>query len=166
MPNKVGAKGQVVIEKEIRDELGIEPGSVAIQRIVDGHLEIYFLHPRTDARSRGVLRPYIDPDILERASQMDWNEIREEAWRRAVAEDWRAENEDEDQDARVTALLDTSLVVRYLVDDPRELADISSAVIIERNEDDLAITDLATRGSRLRSSHLHTGCRVRTSSMP
>jgi AbrB family looped-hinge helix DNA binding protein len=32
MATKVGAKGQVVIEKAIRDSLGIEPGSLAIQR--------------------------------------------------------------------------------------------------------------------------------------
>lgn len=99
MPNKVGTKGQVVIEKEIRDQLGIEPGSVAIQQVVDGHLEIYFMGPPHRRSLFGSLRPLIDPDVLERVSQMDWHELREEAWRRGVAEDWRAENEDEDQDA-------------------------------------------------------------------
>ena len=51
MPNKVGAKGQVVIEKEIRDELGVEPGlrslssasSTATSRSTSSH-------PRTDGR--------------------------------------------------------------------------------------------------------------------
>ena len=33
--HKVGSKGQVVIAKEIRDELGIQPGWLALQRVVD-----------------------------------------------------------------------------------------------------------------------------------
>ena len=85
---KVGAKGQVVIEKEIRDRLGIEPGSLAIQRVVDGHVEIYFVPPPHRRSLRGALRPYIDPAILERTSRMEWHEIREDAWRRATAERW------------------------------------------------------------------------------
>ncbi len=31
MANKVGSKGQVVIEKEIRDKLGIQPGAGVLQ---------------------------------------------------------------------------------------------------------------------------------------
>ena len=77
MPSKVGAKGQIVIEKETRDRLGVEPGSVALQRIVDGHVEIYFIPPPHRRSLFGSLRPYIDKDILERAANMDWNEIRE-----------------------------------------------------------------------------------------
>ena len=35
----------MVINKEIRKKLGIEPGWLALQRIVDDHVEIYFLPP-------------------------------------------------------------------------------------------------------------------------
>ncbi len=84
MPNKVGAKGQIVIEKEIRDQLGVEPGSVAIQRIVDGHVEIHFLPPPHNRSLYGSLRPYIRDDILAKTAHMDWQEIREEAWRAAA----------------------------------------------------------------------------------
>ena len=45
MTSLVGRKGQVVIAKEIRDRLGIEPGWVAVQRMVEGHVEIHFLPP-------------------------------------------------------------------------------------------------------------------------
>ena len=42
MANKVGTKGQIVIDKRIRDSLGIEPGWIALQTLVDDHVEIYF----------------------------------------------------------------------------------------------------------------------------
>jgi AbrB family looped-hinge helix DNA binding protein len=59
MANRVGPKGQVVIEKEIRDKLGIGPGSVAIQRLVDDHVEIYFLPPRHNRSLLGAARPFV-----------------------------------------------------------------------------------------------------------
>ena len=39
MPNVVGQKGQVVISKKIRDELGVKPGWWALQSIVDGQID-------------------------------------------------------------------------------------------------------------------------------
>ena len=36
MSYKVGAKGQVVISKELRDRLGVKPGWTVVQRLVDG----------------------------------------------------------------------------------------------------------------------------------
>lgn len=86
MPSKVGTKGQVVIEKGIRDELGIEPGSLAIQRIVDGHVEIHFVKASTRSSLKGRLRPFISEEIIARTSKMNWSEIEEEAWRTWVAE--------------------------------------------------------------------------------
>lgn len=82
MANKVGSKGQLVIEKEIRDQLGVEPGALAVQRVVDDHLEIYFL-PAAHRRSlRGSLASYV-----ERSSAgKDWAQIREDAWRAAAEE--------------------------------------------------------------------------------
>ena len=86
MASKVGTKGQIVIEKEIRDRLGIEPGSLAIQEVVDGHLEIHFLPPPHNRSLRGILRPYISQEVLDRTSKMEWHEIKEEAWRNWVTE--------------------------------------------------------------------------------
>ena len=57
LANKVGEKGQVVIDKAIRDRLGIGPGWLAIQRIVDNHVEIYFVTPEHNRSLAGSLAP-------------------------------------------------------------------------------------------------------------
>jgi len=75
---KVGPKGQVVIAKEIRDELGIAPGSEAVQRIVEGHVELRFLPPRHNRSLRGILAPYVKRSIGP--TDEDWRRAREEAW--------------------------------------------------------------------------------------
>ena len=76
MPVRVGTKGQVVIEKEIRDALGIEPGALAVQRLVGDHVEIRFLPAEHERSLRGRLR--------ERAHRTippgGWHGAVEEAW--------------------------------------------------------------------------------------
>jgi AbrB family looped-hinge helix DNA binding protein len=81
MANRVGPKGQIVIEKRIRDELGIEPGALAIQRIVDGHVEIHFI-PEHRRSLYGSLANYGRQSI----SEEEWHEAKEAAWRTAVEE--------------------------------------------------------------------------------
>jgi len=81
---KVGTKGQVVIAKEIRDQLGIEPGSQAVQRVVDGHVELQFLPPRHHRSLAGILHPYIKGSIGP--TEVDWDRAREEAWAAAARE--------------------------------------------------------------------------------
>ena len=79
--NKVGTKGQVVITKEIRDKLGIGPGWLASQRVVDGHVEINFIPPRHNRSLLGAARPHIHrwPD-----SDEDWEEKERDIWAEAV----------------------------------------------------------------------------------
>ena len=84
MANKVGTKGQVVIDKEIRDKLGIGPGWLALQRIVDGHLEINFVMPEHNRSLKGVLAPYINSNAIE--TDEDWHKAKEMAWEAAVRE--------------------------------------------------------------------------------
>src|SRR5579863_5670176 len=55
MTNIVGEKGQVVIEKPIREALGILPGSTAVQELRDDHVEIRFYPPEHRRSLRGVL---------------------------------------------------------------------------------------------------------------
>ncbi len=77
MANVVGSKGQVVIEKKLRDKLGIEPGWTAIQRLVDDHIEIYFVPPPHRRSLRGILKSDIH------IPESEWHEARERAWRAA-----------------------------------------------------------------------------------
>lgn len=82
MTNKVGAKGQVVIDKQIRDRLGVEPGWVALQSVVEDHVEIYFLPPRHRKSLKGILAPHIKASV---APGREWDEARERA-REAIVE--------------------------------------------------------------------------------
>ena len=83
MPNVVGQKGQVVISKEIRDKLGVEPGWWALQIIVDGHLEIHFVPPEHNRSLLGSLAPYTDVVIQPGE---EWDKAREKAGEAAAWE--------------------------------------------------------------------------------
>ena len=80
MTTVVGPKGQVVIEKPIREALGIVPGDLAVQRVVGDRVEIRFYRSEHDDSLRGVLTPlirrHVDPD--------DWPEALEAAWAAAA----------------------------------------------------------------------------------
>lgn len=53
----VGDRGQITIEKAIRERLGLKPKDVAVQEIVGGQVVVYFL-PAPHRRSlRGILKP-------------------------------------------------------------------------------------------------------------
>ena len=83
MPNVVGQKGQVVISKEIRDKLGVKPGWLALQSIVDGHVEINFVPPEHNRSLLGSLAPYTDVVVPPGAA---WHEAKEKAWEAAARE--------------------------------------------------------------------------------
>ncbi len=83
MAHVVGTKGQVVIAKEIRDQLGVEPGWLALQRLVGDHVEIYFLPPEHRNSLKGSLAEYINVHV---APGQDWDEARHAAWERAAKE--------------------------------------------------------------------------------
>ena len=85
MVNKVGAKGQVVIAKEIRDRLGVEPGWLALQRLVNDHVEVYFLPPEHNRSLKGSLAKYVKRGVKE--TEEDWGTIKEEAWAKAIEEE-------------------------------------------------------------------------------
>ncbi|RIK07990.1 MAG: AbrB family transcriptional regulator [Acidobacteria bacterium] len=78
MASKVGTKGQIVIEKQIRDRLGIEEGSLAIQTIIDDRVEIRFFPPEHNESLRGVLRQYakaaLTDEELAEAVDSSWAE--------------------------------------------------------------------------------------------
>jgi AbrB family looped-hinge helix DNA binding protein len=82
MAHTVGEKGQLVIEKPIREALGIQPGSIAVQILREDHVEIRFYPPEHSRSLKGVLAD----KIRKTPGDRDWREIQEEAWRAAAEE--------------------------------------------------------------------------------
>ena len=84
MPYAVGQKGHIVISKEIRDRLGVEPGWWALQRLVDDHVEVYFVPPEHTRSLKGSLASHLKAHIGE--SEEAWDKAREAAWEAEAAE--------------------------------------------------------------------------------
>lgn len=83
MAHIVGEKGQVVIEKPIREALGVQPGFVAVQSVVGDHVEIRFYPPEHRLSLRGRLEGFARRSV----SEEEWAQAREQAWATAVRED-------------------------------------------------------------------------------
>ena len=67
MTHRVGAKGQVVIPKELRDQLGIEPGDEVSFWLHDGHVAVRPTEHRRPLRGRFAGSPLIAELLRERA---------------------------------------------------------------------------------------------------
>jgi bifunctional DNA-binding transcriptional regulator/antitoxin component of YhaV-PrlF toxin-antitoxin module len=70
----VGTKYQVVIEQSVRERLGIQPGWIAVQTVVDDHVEMRFLPPEHDRSLAGSLKEY------SRGPVMDYAQEKEAGW--------------------------------------------------------------------------------------
>lgn len=85
MVSQVSDRGQITIDRSIRRQLGIEPGMVAVQRIVGGRLEVVFV-PAPHRRSLfGILHR---PNAPTPPYPTNSDEL-EEAVMEAVAEEQR-----------------------------------------------------------------------------
>ena len=78
----VGTKYQVVIEREARRKLGIEPGWVAVQTVVGDHLELRFLPPEHERSLAGSLGRYAKGTVPDLADE------ERAAWEAHVDEEW------------------------------------------------------------------------------
>jgi bifunctional DNA-binding transcriptional regulator/antitoxin component of YhaV-PrlF toxin-antitoxin module len=83
MASRVSDRGQITIDRSLRNQLGIRPGMVAHQRVVNGHLEVVFL---PEPHSRSLYGAFRRDDGIPGAMSPD--EL-EEAVRAAVAEEQR-----------------------------------------------------------------------------
>ncbi len=71
---RVGERGQITIDKAIRERLGVKPKDIAVQEVVDGHVVIYFI-PAPHRRSLyGALKPRPKKPVR------DWRRAKERAW--------------------------------------------------------------------------------------
>jgi bifunctional DNA-binding transcriptional regulator/antitoxin component of YhaV-PrlF toxin-antitoxin module len=69
--SQVSERGQITIDRAIRQELGVQPGMVAYQRIVDGHLEVTFL-PAPHRRSLyGIFHRPGQPPLVTNSDQLE-----------------------------------------------------------------------------------------------
>lgn len=75
----------MVIAKEIRDKLGVEPGWLALQRLVDDHVEVYFVPPEHRRSLKGCLAKYATRSL---PPGPEWGKAREAAWEEAVKEEF------------------------------------------------------------------------------
>jgi bifunctional DNA-binding transcriptional regulator/antitoxin component of YhaV-PrlF toxin-antitoxin module len=83
MSTVVGTKGQVTIEKDIREALGVRPGWRAIQRRVGNQVVISFRPPKHRESLLGFLS---DPQGPHLASSAEFQAAVERAWDEAAME--------------------------------------------------------------------------------
>ena len=76
MSSRVGDRGQITIEKAIRDELGIYAGDEAVQRVEDGRIVIEMVPGRHSRSLAGAAKAH----IRRRPPDESWDALRDAAW--------------------------------------------------------------------------------------
>ena len=77
MASRVGERGQITIEKAIREELSIYAGDETIQRVEGGRIVIDVVPGRHRRSLAGALRGKIG----RTPENEDWESLRDAAWR-------------------------------------------------------------------------------------
>lgn len=75
MASRVGERGQITIERAIREELGIYAGDEAVQRVEDGRLIVEIVPGRHRRSLAGALRDR----VTRRPADESWPTIAAEA---------------------------------------------------------------------------------------
>jgi AbrB family looped-hinge helix DNA binding protein len=75
MTSRVGERGQITIEKAIREELGIYAGDEAVQRVEDGRIIIEVVPGRHSRSLAGSLRS----KVRRRPDDESWETLRRAA---------------------------------------------------------------------------------------
>ncbi|MCC6175819.1 MAG: AbrB/MazE/SpoVT family DNA-binding domain-containing protein [Chloroflexi bacterium] len=77
MANIVGERFQITVEKRWRDELGLAPGDLAVERVENGRLVVDFIPRRHNRSMLGVLRPHLEGSV---EPITDWAAVKDRAW--------------------------------------------------------------------------------------
>jgi len=93
MANVVGDRYQITIDKQVREELGLKPGDLAIERVEDGRLVIEFSRPHRESML-GVLKAYATKPIVPID---DWEAVKDRAWAARSAEIMEALRDDSER---------------------------------------------------------------------
>lgn len=75
MTSRVGERGQVTIEKQIREELGVYAGDEAMQRVENGRVVIEFVPGPHNRSLAGVLKD----KVRSRPPDERWSTLRDAA---------------------------------------------------------------------------------------
>ena len=76
MVSRVGERGQITLEKAIREELGIYAGDGAVQRIENGRVVIDFVPAPHNRSLAGALKD----KVRKRPADESWPALRRAAW--------------------------------------------------------------------------------------
>ncbi|MEO8510007.1 MAG: AbrB/MazE/SpoVT family DNA-binding domain-containing protein [Chloroflexota bacterium] len=79
MPSRVGERGQITIQKAIREELGIYAGDETVQRVEDGRIVIDVV----PGRHRRSLAGSLKEKVGRTPPDESWDGLREGAWNTA-----------------------------------------------------------------------------------
>jgi len=83
MPNVVGDRYQITIDKRVREQLGIKPGDQAVEWVEDGKLVVGFLPRPHNESMLGILKKLTDQAI---EPITDWEALKDRAWTARTAE--------------------------------------------------------------------------------
>lgn len=91
MTNVVGDRFQITIDKELREQLGLQPGDLAVERVEGDRLVVEFLPRRHSDSLLGIFKRPGLPRIE------DWSSVKERAWRARGTEIAAALRDDSDR---------------------------------------------------------------------
>ena len=83
MPNVVGERFQITIDKKVREELGVKPGDQAVEWVEGDKLVIGFLPRPHNESMLGILKKVTGKTI---EPITDWEALKERAWAARSAE--------------------------------------------------------------------------------
>jgi AbrB family looped-hinge helix DNA binding protein len=83
MPNVVGERFQITIDKRVREQLGIKPGDQAVEWVEDGKLVVGFLPRPHNESMLGIVKKLTNRPV---EPITDWDAVKDRAWAARTAE--------------------------------------------------------------------------------